>query len=155
MPKVEQVSQNTGRSRRGRSVRVTTSLAEINVVPLVDVMLVLLIIFMVSAPMMQQGYSVQISQSTRSQSINAEPLRVEVPRTFARDQTVLLQGEPVRLGFLAERIRQALQGRPSQDVYLAPDGQVTMQAVTSVMDQLLAGGVRNVAMPTRPGTDGR
>ena len=80
MPKVEQVSHNSsGRSRRGRGQRVSTSLAEINVVPLVDVMLVLLIIFMVSAPMMQQGFAVQLPQSTRARPVNAEPINVSVP----------------------------------------------------------------------------
>ena len=155
MPKVEQVSQSNGRSRRGRGQRVTTALAEINVVPLVDVMLVLLIIFMVSAPMMQQGFSVQLAQSTRSGAINAEPIYVQVPSTFMRDQSVVFEGDPVRLSFLAERVKQELQGRTSQDVYLVPDGQVPWQAVTLVMDQLKAGGVRNVAVPTTPATGGR
>ncbi|GMV22546.1 MAG: hypothetical protein AMXMBFR57_24950 [Acidimicrobiia bacterium] len=151
MPKVEQVSHGSGRGRRGRGQRVSTSLAEINVVPLVDVMLVLLIIFMVSAPMMQQGFTVQLPQSTTNRSINAEPIYVEIPRTFLRDQRVLFAGQSVRLSVLAERVRQELQDRQSQDVYLAIDGQVPFQAVTSVMDQLKAGGVRNLAMPTTPG----
>lgn len=154
MPKVEQVSQQSGRGRRGRSQRVSSSLAEINVVPLVDVMLVLLIIFMVSAPMMQQGFGVQLPQSTRAQPITAEPINVSVPRSFARDQQVLLNGEPVRLNFLAERVRQALDGRASQDVYVGGDGQVILQSVIQVMDELKAAGVRNVAMVLAP-ADGR
>jgi biopolymer transport protein TolR len=154
MPKVEQVSQKSGRGRRGRGQRVSTSLAEINVVPLVDVMLVLLIIFMVSAPMMQQGFGVQLPQSTRSQPINAEPINVAVPRTFQRDQTVMLDGKPVRLSFLSERIGQELKGRTSQDVYVGADGQVPFQAVITVMDQLKAGGVRNAMFVLSP-PDGR
>ncbi len=150
MPKVEQVSHGTGRSRRGRGHRVSTSLAEINVVPLVDVMLVLLIIFMVSAPMMQQGFGVQLPQSTRSQAVNAEPVYVSIPRTFGRDQTVLFAGERVRLGFLAERVRQELKGRTSQDVYVGADDQVAFGHVITVMDQLKAGGVRNAMFVTAP-----
>jgi biopolymer transport protein TolR len=154
MPKVEQVSHNSGRGRRGRGQRVSTSLAEINVVPLVDVMLVLLIIFMVSAPMMQQGYGVQLPQSTRAKPVNAEPINVAVPLSFAKDQTVLLDGARVRLSFLAERIRQAVEGKSSPDVYLRADGQLPYQAVVTVMDELNAGGVRNVMQVTAP-SDGR
>jgi biopolymer transport protein ExbD len=154
MPKVEQVSHNSGRGRRGRGQRVSTSLAEINVVPLVDVMLVLLIIFMVSAPMMQQGFGVQLPQSTRSRPITAEPINVAIPLSFVKDETVVLNGARVRLSFLAERIRQELQGRTSQDVYLGADGQVPYQAVVTVMDELKAGGVRNAMLVLAP-SDGR
>ncbi len=154
MPKVEQVSHNSGRGRRGRGQRVSTSLAEINVVPLVDVMLVLLIIFMVSAPMMQQGFGVQLAQSRRAQPVTAEPINVSIPLSFAKDQYVRVNGERVRLNLLAERIRLELQGRASQDVYLGADGQLRHQAVIQVMDELKAGGVRNVMEVLAP-PDGR
>ncbi len=155
MPKVEQVSQsNRSGGRRGRVQRVTTSLAEINVVPLVDVMLVLLIIFMVTAPMMQQGFGVRLPQSSRPQPISAEPIYVTVPLSFEKDRQVLIGSDRVRLQFLAERVRQALRGRPSQDVYVGGDGQITFQSVISVMDQLKAGGVDRVMIATAP-PDGR
>lgn len=154
MPKVEQVSHNSGRGRRGRGQRVSTSLAEINVVPLVDVMLVLLIIFMVSAPMMQQGFGVQLPQSTRAKPVDAEPINVAVPLSFAKDQTVLLDGARVRLSFLPERIRQALEGRTAKSAYLRADGQLPYQAVVTVMDAMNAGGVRQLMQVTAPG-DGR
>jgi biopolymer transport protein TolR len=150
MPKVEQVSHNSGRGRRGRGQRVSTSLAEINVVPLVDVMLVLLIIFMVSAPMMQQGFTVSLPESRRAQAVNAEPIYVEVPATFMRDRNVNLDGQRVRLDFLAERVKQALVGRSSQDVYVGGDGQATLQAVIDVVEQLKLGGVRNAAFVVSP-----
>jgi biopolymer transport protein TolR len=153
--KVEQVSHSGGRGRRGRSQRVSTSLAEINVVPLVDVMLVLLIIFMVSAPMMQQGFSVRLPQSNRPQSISAEPVYVTVPLTFMKDSTVVLgDTERVGISFLAERVSQELKDRPSQDVYVGGDGQVTFQAIITVMDKLKAGGVDRVMLATSP-PDGR
>ncbi len=155
MPKVEQVSQsNRSGGRRGRVQRVTTSLAEINVVPLVDVMLVLLIIFMVTAPMMQQGFGVRLPQSSRPQPISAEPIYVTVPLSFEKDRQVLIGSDRVRLQFVAERVRQALRGRPSQDVYVGGDGQITFQSVISVMDQLKAGGVDRVLIATAP-PDGR
>src|SRR4026207_2579695 len=111
MPKGEQVSV-AGRGRRGRGQRVSTSLAEINVVPLVDVMLVLLIIFMVSAPMMQQGFGVRLPQSRTPQPIAAEPVYVTVPLGFNRDNVVLLGQQRVGIKFLAERVSQELKGRP-------------------------------------------
>ncbi len=87
MPKVmAQPDANTGR-RRGR--RVTTSLSEINVIPLVDVMLVLLIIFMVAAPMMQKGVEVNLPVSRRADKLtSAEPLYVTVPASYRRDRRV-------------------------------------------------------------------
>jgi len=153
MPKVEQVSV-AGRGRRGRGQRVSTSLAEINVVPLVDVMLVLLIIFMVSAPMMQQGFGVRLPQSRVPQPIAAEPVYVTVPLGFARDKVVLLGQQRVGIRFLAERVSQELQGRPSRDVYVGGDGQITLQELITVMDTLKTGGVDRVMIATAP-PDGR
>ena len=72
-----------GRLARGEA-RVSTSLAEINVVPLVDVMLVLLIIFMVTAPMMQQGLQVNLPQARRATPVTAQPIYVTVPADFGR-----------------------------------------------------------------------
>ena len=97
-------------------MRVSTSLAEINVVPLVDVMLVLLVIFMVAAPMMQQGFPVQLPESRKSVPIKMQPVTVTVPMSFRRDQRVQIDEEFVGLDVLAERIRQELSGRATQDV---------------------------------------
>ncbi|MBK9241359.1 MAG: biopolymer transporter ExbD [Acidobacteria bacterium] len=154
MPKVEQVSQGGGRSRRGRSQRVSTSLAEINVVPLVDVMLVLLIIFMVSAPMMQQGFGVRLPQSRSAQPIKAEPVYVTVPLSFERDRVVLLGKLRVGIRFLAERVSQELKDRPTRDVYVNGDADVTLQTLFTVLDTLKAGGVDRVQIATAP-PDGR
>ena len=74
MPKIHQTAGSNG-SRRGRGARVTTTLSEINVVPLVDVMLVLLIIFMVTAPMMQQGMQVNLPQARRATRRNCSTRR--------------------------------------------------------------------------------
>ena len=92
MPKIQaQPDANTGR-RRGR--RVTTSLSEINVIPLVDVMLVLLIIFMVAAPMMQKGVQVNLPVSRRADKLmTAEPLYVTVPAAYAKDHRVQIGDE--------------------------------------------------------------
>ena len=87
MPKVMPERRAGGGRRRGR--RVTSSLAEINVIPLVDVMLVLLIVFMVAAPMLQKGVEVNLPVAQRSQRLNDQRIYVTVPLSYRKDQRVL------------------------------------------------------------------
>ncbi len=154
MPKLEPMQQPSSRpgGRRARVMRVSTSLAEINVVPMIDVMLVLLVIFMVAAPMMQQGFPVQLPESRKSVSIKKAPVTVTVPLSFRKDGRLQIDTEFVSLGVLPERIRQELSGRVTQDVILAADGQITAQELISVFDQLRQGGVQNVSIQTQPPT---
>jgi biopolymer transport protein TolR len=147
-------SSGGGRGRRGRSLAVSSSLSEINVVPLVDVMLVLLIIFMVAAPMMQQGISVNLPQSRRSPALpaNNEPIYVTVPLAFANNRVVQIGNESVRIEVLRERVRQLIEPRSAKEVFLRADGGVTVQQVMEVMDRLKEGGVEKVGMVTQPAT---
>jgi len=156
VPKLESLPNTPGRlgARRARAHRVSSSLAEINVVPLVDVMLVLLVIFMVAAPMMQQGFPVHLPESRRSSAIS-EPITVTVPLSFRRDSKVRLGTEAVPLDVLAERIRQALTTTSSPNVVLAGDGGVTLQELIRVFDKLKEGGVVKVGIQTTPPTEGR
>jgi biopolymer transport protein TolR len=133
---------------------VSTSLSEINVVPLVDVMLVLLIIFMVTAPMMQQGFGVNLPQSTRSQALETAPLSVTVPADIGTTGIVRFgeKGEAVRMGLLAERVRQELENRTEKDVVVRGDGAVTLQQLMTVFDTLKAGGVQKVGIVSQPAT---
>lgn len=150
MPKIEETQQAPGRhARRARSLRVSTSLAEINVVPLIDVMLVLLIVFMVTAPMMQQGFKVQLPRSTQSTAI-AAPLTVSVPLSFRQDGKVRVGDEAVRLDFLAARVRAVLADRLQKSVLLAGDGAITLNEFLQIADKLREGGVENVGMQTQP-----
>jgi biopolymer transport protein ExbD len=153
MPKVVATgSSGHGGAGRRRRPKVTTALSEINVVPLVDVMLVLLIIFMVAAPMMQQGLNVSLPQQRRAPPMPPanDPIYVTVPVTFARNGLVQLGNESVRLEVLAERIRQRLERRDDKQIFLRSDGQVTMQQVMNVMDRLKAGGVEKVGIVSQP-----
>ena len=94
------------------------SLSEINVVPLVDVMLVLLIIFMVTAPMMQQGLQVNLPQSRARRRCNAQPVYVTIPAAFAADQRLQIGKDEIGIEALGERVRQALLTRDDKSVFL-------------------------------------
>ena len=150
MPKVMASSPGSGGRTRGR--RVSTSLAEINVIPLVDVMLVLLIVFMVAAPMLQKGVEVNLPQARRADKMTDERLYVTVPAGYRRDRKVMLgddrQGIPITA--LAERMRQAMQSRDEKEVFLRGDGAVQLQDLTEVMDRLKDGGVQRVGILTQP-----
>jgi biopolymer transport protein TolR len=148
MPKVQAVSHDSGGGRRGRGPRVTTSLAEINVVPLVDVMLVLLIIFMVTAPMMQRGVDVKLPTSRRSAPISSEPLFVTVPLSYRTDSRVRLGEDTIPVAVLAERLRQAMLTQSEKKVFLRVDGGLSAQDIMDVFDRMKDGGVQDVGLVT-------
>jgi biopolymer transport protein TolR len=148
MPKVQPAAAHApGRLGRGR--RVASSLAEINVVPLVDVMLVLLIIFMVTAPMIQRGVDVNIPVSTRSGQIANERVFVSVPIAYRQNHIVFLGDEPIRPEIFQERVRQKMEGRTDKEVYLRGDGGVQYQELMEVFDRLKAAGVEKVGLVTK------
>src|ERR687898_2393432 len=135
MPKVHPVDASGG-GRRGRGKRVAPSLSEINVVPLVDVMLVLLIIFMVTAPMMQRGLDVNLPVARRAQQISSERIFINVPLAYRSNRVVYIGEDPVRVDILDERMRQALLPSTSKEVFLRGDGGVQLQDLMDVMDKL-------------------
>ena len=145
MPKVmAQPVANTGR-RRGR--RVTTSLSEINVIPLVDVMLVLLIIFMVAAPMLQKGVEVNLPVSRRADKLtNAKPLYVTIPTTYRQDSRVYIDDEGMPIDVLAERMRQSMLNREDKQVYLRADATVQVQDMMDVFGRLKEAGVQKIGV---------
>ena len=148
MPKVLPIP--SGGAPRGRGRRVSTTLAEINVIPLVDVMLVLLIIFMVAAPMLQRGVEVSLPVAKRSPDVASERLFVDVPLSYQKDRRVFLLKEPVRVEVLSERIRQRLVNRSEKDkqVFVRSDKRLQVQALIDVLDALKAGGVQNAGIVT-------
>lgn len=148
MPKISAPPDaNTGRRR---SRRVTSSLSEINVVPLVDVMLVLLIIFMVAAPMMQKGIEVKLPVSRRADKLTSVRPYISVPMSYRTDRRVWIDDEPIRAEMLAERMRQMMETRTDKDVFLRGDAGVTLQELYEVIDHLKAGGVQNVGVTAQP-----
>ena len=117
-------------------------------IPLVDVMLVLLIIFMVAAPMLQRGVEVSLPVAKRSPEIASERLFIDVPFSFRKDRRIYLLKEPIRLEFLAERIRQRLVNRSDKQVFVRSDNRLDVQALIDVLDALKAAGVQNAGIVT-------
>ena len=144
MPKVHTADDIA--PHRGRRRRVATSLAEINVVPLVDVMLVLLIIFMVAAPMIQRGIDVNLPVARRAQPITGERVEVTVPLTYRDNHQVYLGRDAVSVAVLQERVRQKMENAPKKDVFLRGDRGVTLGELMEVTDLLKAAGVENVGL---------
>ena len=122
-------------------------LADINVTPLVDVMLVLLIIFMVTAPLLHQGIPVALPEA-ESQSLPSDledPLVVSINR----EGIVYLQDDPIHPTLLVERLLPMIQARGDERVYLKADDAVPYGDVVRVLEVLRQGGVTGVGMVTR------
>ncbi len=146
MPKVQPIEMPQGGRRGGRTRRLSTALSEINVVPLVDVMLVLLIIFMVTAPMLQRGLDVSLPAARRADQITGERIFVSVPLSFRQDRIVHLGEEPIRVEILADKLRTEMATRRDREVYLQGDGRLSVQELIDVMDRLKEGGVERVGI---------
>lgn len=122
-------------------------MAEINVTPLVDVMLVLLIIFIITAPMLVQGLNVNLPKQDAPSiaSEGAEPLVL----TLNSDQIIYLDDEPIHLELLGDRLSAALGGQP-RPVYVKADEQLPYGFVIRVLAVLDRIGVEQVGMVTAP-----
>jgi biopolymer transport protein TolR len=128
-------------------------MGDINVTPLVDVMLVLLIIFMVATPMLHQGIQVALP---RAQARNL-PFKVQDPLVLSinRDGTVFLRDAPVPLSTLADRLKEQLAGRENDTVFLKGDREVPYGRVIEVLDRLHRSGIVHVGMVTERPPKGR
>jgi biopolymer transport protein ExbD len=147
MPKILASSPGAGgRHQRGR--RVGTTLSEINIIPLVDVMLVLLVIFMVAAPMLQQGVEVNLPVASKSAAIPEERVNLEIPLSFAKDRRVYIDKEAIRLDVLAERLRQRFAGKPDAQVFIRGDAELSLQHLISVFDALKEANVNTAGIVT-------
>ena len=123
-----------------------TSLSEINVVPLVDVMLVMLVIFMVTAPMMQSGLDVNLPEARRAEQLTEERLYVTVPLAYRSDSVVQVGDDEISIDVLAERLRLEMVERTEKTVFLRGDQEITYGELVTVMDLLKDGGVQEVGL---------
>jgi len=145
---------NTGRAGRsargGRRSRAGGSapMSEINVTPFVDVMLVLLIIFMVAAPLLTVGVPVELPRT----AAGALPTEQEEPLTItlSSDGRVLVQTTEVAQSDLIERLRAIAAERRDDKVFLRADGSIPYSRVAEVMGALNAGGFRQIGLVTDP-----
>jgi biopolymer transport protein ExbD len=119
-------------------------------VPLVDVMLVLLIIFMVAAPMLQRGVEVNLPVARNVQKMTEERMYVTVPLSYRKDGKLFLDDEQVSREVLTERMRQMMQGKEQKELFLRGDGAVQLQELMDVMSQLKDAGVERVGIVTVP-----
>lgn len=137
-----------GHSALRKSVkrRRTKPMAEINVTPFVDVMLVLLIVFMVSAPMLTVGIPVKLPKT----SANALPTEPEEPLTISltSDGKVLLQSTETSPAKLVIKLQAIAQERSSNRIFLRADGSIPYERVVVIMGALNAGGFSDIALVT-------
>ena len=123
-----------------------SSLAEINITPLVDVVLVLLVIFMITAPVLQSGIEVAVPKTRTVKEITEQRLVV----TIDRDQQVFLGDTPVNVNDLGQRLHQSGGGSKKQVIYLRADQRVPFGAFASVMDAVKQAGITNISIVTQP-----
>ena len=122
------------------------TMSEINVTPFVDVMLVLLVIFMVTAPMMQRGVDITLP----SAEVTTEPREQTLVVTVDQNGDLWLDGEPVHEELLHVRIAEARKRTGHEFVYLRADEAIPYGRVMYVMDQCRKGGVNQVGLVVKP-----
>jgi len=151
-------SGDAGGKRRRRRTRRTQPMSEINVTPFVDVMLVLLIIFMVAAPLLTVGVPVDLPES----AANALPTEQEEPLTITltAEGGLQIQTSDVPRGEFIQRLRAIAEERESDRVFLRADGANSWDAVAQIMGALNAAGFNNIGLvtdiggPTLDGSNG-
>lgn len=131
--------------------RTQTSLSEINVTPLVDVVLVLLIIFMVTAPVLQSGIEVSVPKTRTVNAISEERLVV----TINAKQELFLGNDPVNINEIGDKLRQKIRDPQGQAIYVRADENVPFGLFATVMDAVKAVGISNVSIVTQPLQQGK
>jgi biopolymer transport protein TolR len=134
----------------GSSQRDATAIAQINVTPLVDVMLVLLVIFMVTAPIIQQGVQVNLPQAKAGAIPGTEELLVV---TIAKNGKVYLNDNPLTLAELGDKLRAIRKLQTDKQVYLRADQDVRYGLVMKAVAEIKQAGIERLGMVTRPSSD--
>ncbi|WP_309642920.1 protein TolR [Phenylobacterium sp.] len=138
----------TGGSRRRRGRRSRGALAEINVTPLVDVMLVLLIIFMVSAPLLTVGVEVELPKTEAdAMEDDSEPLTVSI----RQDGSLYIQEDQVPFSGMAPRLRAMVGETTTKPIYVRADGKASYETVAQVMAALSTSGFTSINLITDTG----
>ncbi len=128
-----------------RNGKTESSLAEINVVPLVDVVLVLLIIFMLTAPIIQSGIEINVPKTRTVKTLTQERVVIQI----TRDQTLYINDTSININELEARLREKVKS-PTQGVYLRADEEVPFGAIARVMDRAKQAGLENISIVTQP-----
>ena len=126
--------------------RTQTSLSDINITPLVDVVLVLLIIFMVTAPVLQSGIEVSVPKTKTVKEITEERLVISVDK----QQRVFLGNDAININDIATRLRQKVRDPQHQSIFIRADENVPFGAFATVMDAVKQSGIANVSIVTQP-----
>jgi len=126
--------------------RTQTALADINITPLVDVVLVLLIIFMVTAPVLQSGIEASVPMTRTVKEISEERIVI----TINKDQRVFLGNDAININQIAASIRQRVRDPRNQFIFVRADENVPFGAFATVMDAVKQSGITNVSIVTQP-----
>ena len=126
--------------------RTQSSLADINITPLVDVVLVLLIIFMVTAPVLQSGIEVNVPKTKTVKEITEERLVISINK----EQRVYLGNDPININEIGTKLRQKVRDPQHQSIFLRADEDVPFGAFATVMDAVKRSGITNVSIVTQP-----
>jgi len=126
--------------------RTQSSLADINVTPLVDVVLVLLIIFMVTAPVLQSGIEVEVPHTRTVKEITEERLVI----TIDRQQKVFLNNDPININQIGAQLHKRIRDPQGQSIFIRADQDVPFGAFATVMDAVKQSGITNVSIVTQP-----
>jgi len=126
--------------------RTQSSLADINITPLVDVVLVLLIIFMITAPVLQSGIEVNVPHTRSVKEITEERLVISIDK----DQRVFLGNDPVNINEIGSRLHQKIRDPQNQYIFVRADENVPFGAFATVMDAVKSSGITNVSIVTQP-----
>ncbi len=126
--------------------RTQSSLSEINITPFVDVVLVLLVMFMVTAPILQSGIEVEVPKTRTVKEITEERLVI----TIDKDQRVFLGNDPININEIADRLHEKIRDPQGQSVFIRSDENVPFGAFATVMDAVKQTGITNVSIVTQP-----
>jgi biopolymer transport protein TolR len=142
---------NTPGMGPGSARGTPTALAEINVTPLIDVMLVLLIVFMISAPLMQQGVQVDLPKANAG-SMSEPPEQLVL--VVNKDRQILINGNAIENSSLRARLQAIAQAKPGVEVFIQGDQSVPYGFVAQVMAEVKQARIHRVGLVTVPG-DGK